>query len=264
MTAGRKTVLALSTVIAMAGTVFAHPNFTGYSGAPGCRGTCASSCHGTTGGTITTSGFPTAYAPGQVYTITVAHSGGNPIANFNASCRVDTGSTNAGTLAAGLNTTIYSATGESNGVHFTTAFQDSGKFTWTAPSGGTGAVRLYVAGHQGTTSGEDNTELVLVSSEASGVEQGGKPFTGAESFGLRPGANPAKGAVVMAYQAGGPALLKIYDLGGRTVRSFAVAGNGLLRWDGRDAKGKLASQGAYLFRLEQGTRSATRKALLIR
>jgi hypothetical protein len=264
MKRGFELVLALSMVSAMAGPVFAHATYTGYSGAPGALGTCAISCHGPSGGTITASGFPTAYSPGQMYTITIAHSSGNTIANFNGSCRAGTGSTNAGTIVSGLNTATYNKTGETNGIHFTSSQQDSGKFTWTAPGSGTGTVRLYVAGHQGTSSGDVNTSLVLVSNEASGVEQGNST-SGPEGFGLRfMGRTPGLGRVSLAYRSEGPALIRVFDFSGGLVRSFAVSGSGLLSWDGRDAQGRPVSQGVYLFRLEQGDRSATGKALLIR
>jgi len=144
-----------------------HPTYTGYSGAPG-RQTCASSCHGSSGGTITITGFPTSYAPGQAYTLTIGHSAGTTIANFNASCRVGSGNTNAGTLAAGTATATYSVSGETNGVHFYSTNQNSGTFTWTAPAAGTGTVHLYVGGHQGTASGV-NTAAVLTANETASV-----------------------------------------------------------------------------------------------
>src|SRR4030065_582246 len=145
----------------------AHPNFTGYSGAPGCKGTCASSCHGFAGGTISVSGFPSTYTPGQIYTLKVSHSAGGSIANFNASVRIVTDSSNAGVLSAGQSTVSYKTTGETNGMHFSNADQDSGTFSWTAPDTSVGEVRLYLAGHQGTTPDDPNTELVL--SATSGV-----------------------------------------------------------------------------------------------
>lgn len=141
--------------------LFAHPNFTGYSGAPGSKGTCASSCHGFPGGTIALSGFPSTYTPGQNYTLKVSHGSGGIIANFNASVRIGSGSTNAGVLSAGQNCATYNTAGETNGIHFSTESQDSGSFSWTAPDTSVGEVRLYLAGHQGTTSDDPNTELVF-------------------------------------------------------------------------------------------------------
>ncbi|HEY3296603.1 MAG TPA: hypothetical protein VGL38_14325 [bacterium] len=153
-------MLGMSVVVA-----FGHTTYTGYSGAPG-RSTCASSCHGSGTGTITVSGFPTSYTPGQAYTVTVSRTGTTAIANFNASCRVGTGSTNAGTIAAGTATSTYNATGETNGVHFTAGQQALGTFSWTAPVAGTGTVRLYLGGHQGTTPDDPNNAFVLVATEA--------------------------------------------------------------------------------------------------
>ena len=118
----------------------AHETYTGYSGAPGSEGACTP-CHGTTGGQITATGFPSAYSPGAAYTIKIAHSSSGIIVNFNASCRVGASSQNAGTIAAGTNTAVYNvATYETNGVHFGTSMMDSGTFKSTAPPG-TGAVK---------------------------------------------------------------------------------------------------------------------------
>jgi hypothetical protein len=144
----------------------ARSSYRGYSGAPG-RQNCASSCHGSGTGSVTISGFPTSYTPGTAYTIRIRKTSGSTISNFNASCRVGTGTTNAGAIAAGTSTSIYNVTGETNGVHFTNANRDSGTFIWTAPAQGTGSVRMYVAALQGSYSGA-NTRLTLTAEEAAG------------------------------------------------------------------------------------------------
>lgn len=151
----RVTSLILALMIGTS-LVFGHTTYTGYSGAPG-RQTCASSCHGSGTGTITVSGFPTSYSPGQAYTVTVSRTGMTNIANFNASVRVGTSTTNGGVISAGTATSVYNASGETNGLHFTSGPQATGTFVWTAPAAGTGAVRLYLAGHQGTVDGPDNS-----------------------------------------------------------------------------------------------------------
>jgi hypothetical protein len=157
--------LAFVISILIASPVYAHTNYTGYSGAPG-RETCASSCHGGGGGTITVTGFPTSYNPNQQYLLAVQHTSGSTIVNFNASCRIGTGTGNAGVIAAGSGTSTYNVNGETNGVHFTSGNLDSGTFSWTAPPAGTGEVRLYVGGLQGSYGGA-NTTLTLLASEAS-------------------------------------------------------------------------------------------------
>jgi hypothetical protein len=114
---------------------------------------------------VQVSGFPAQYTPGEQYLITVRKLTGLPIKNFNASCRVATGSTNAGIISAGQFTAAYNVGGETNGVHMTTLDHDSASFNWTAPASGTGIVRLYVAAHQGAHTGQ-NTAVVTVSQEA--------------------------------------------------------------------------------------------------
>lgn len=147
------------------GQSWAHSNDTGYSGAPGSSGTCAGSCHGSSGGTAMISGFPQSYTPNQQYLITIQKLSGSSIRNFNASCRIGTGSQNAGTLSAGTNTSTYNTSGETNGVHLTSSNRDSATFFWMAPPAGTGAVRLYVASLQGNVSGQ-NTVITATAAEA--------------------------------------------------------------------------------------------------
>jgi hypothetical protein len=157
-------MIALSTTYS-----FAHINYTGRSGSPG-RNTCASSCHGIVpaAGTAQITGFPASYTPGQTYLLTINHLSGDIIANFNASCRIGTGTTNAGVISAGTNTSTYNVTGETNGVHFTFGPQESGTFSWQAPVAGTGAVTLYAGAIQTDNTGE-NTTIVLLSNEATAL-----------------------------------------------------------------------------------------------
>jgi len=147
-------------IIAIACAVFGYSSYRGYSGAPGANGTCATSCHGTSGGTIEISGFPSQYYPGQTYSIAISHSGGNAIGQFNGSCRIGSGSQNAGVITSGTNTVTYNVTNETNGIHFSSANHDNGAFFWTAPATAIGEVRLYIAGQQGGYSGQ-NTTLVI-------------------------------------------------------------------------------------------------------
>jgi len=148
----------------------AHAGYTGYSGAPGTYGLCASSCHGSGTGTITVSGFPAQYNPGQQYEIVITSP--SPVKNFNGSIRQGTGSTNAGVISTGTGTATYNVPVETNGVHLSTADQTSFSFFWTAPPAGTGEVRLYLALHWGLASGP-NLDTVLVSTENVGIGETG-------------------------------------------------------------------------------------------
>ena len=62
--------------------IFGRPSYIGYSGAPGSNGYCASSCHGSSGGTIQIDGFPDEYVSEQTYAITISHSDGNSIRRY--------------------------------------------------------------------------------------------------------------------------------------------------------------------------------------
>jgi flagellar hook assembly protein FlgD len=66
-----------------------------------------------------------------------------------------------------------------------------------------------------------------------------------------------------------PAGLLVYDPAGRLVRTLVrdeplSAGAHRFVWDGRDDRGAEAASGVYLYRLESGSRSETRKMVLIR
>lgn len=240
--------MRLNTVLALCATAslcVASATFTGYSGAPGTTGACASACHGAGGGTITVAGFPTFYAPGQAYVITVAHNGGSSIENFNASVRVGTGPTNAGTITAGTNTATYSVSGETNGIHFGTPGQASGAFTWTAPSPGVGPVKLYLAGHQGATSGGPNTEIVLTA-DGTGIAEPGNQVRTAPAFTVEP--TVARTALVL--RAGNlprAANVRVIDRSGRCVARVPIrAGNDVaVSWPLLDRDGRRLPAGVY-------------------
>jgi hypothetical protein len=215
-------------------------------------------------------GFPASYTPGQAYHIEVKHNGGELIRQFNGSCRVGTGSANAGVITVDNNTALYNVPGETNGVHLATATSDRGAFFWAAPASGTGTVKLYIAGLQGTSAGGSNTTLVLTSTEVVGVEDGGPGARVPPArLGLTLlGPNPGIGGLTVGTQIASPipSSLAIFDFSGRLVRSYLLPSGGpaTLSWDGRDSVGRLAPQGMYIIRLRQGERTTTVRGLLLR
>jgi flagellar hook assembly protein FlgD len=62
--------------------------------------------------------------------------------------------------------------------------------------------------------------------------------------------------------------LGVYDLQGRLVRTLAervyAPGEHSVVWDGRDESGSEMPSGLYLYRLEDGRRTQTRKMVLVR
>ena len=64
--------------------------------------------------------------------------------------------------------------------------------------------------------------------------------------------------------AGDEAVLKIYDVRGRLVRTARYgAGRRFVAWDGRSASGARAAAGLYLLRLEGTGPVLTRKVVLL-
>jgi hypothetical protein len=238
-----KSVIVLAS-LALASLALGHATYTGYSGAPGSGGACAGACHGVGGGTITVDGFPTMYTPGQAYVVTVAHNGGSSIENFNASVRVGSGSTNAGTITGGSNTAVYNVSGETNGVHFASAGQESGTFTWTAPDPGVGTVKLYLAGHQGAYSGQ-NIEIELTATGA-GIAESGKQIRTAPAFTVE----PTVARTTLVLRAGNlprAANVRVIDGSGRCVARVPIcAGKDIaVSWPLLDRAGRRLPAGVY-------------------
>jgi len=86
---------------------------------------------------------------------------------------------------------------------------------------------------------------------------------------LPPAPNPFNPTTTLTYEVpagGGAVLLRVYDLAGHVVRTLAEghrdAGRHELVWDGRDAGGRPAPSGVYLFRLTAGGSSMSRTAVM--
>jgi hypothetical protein len=210
------------TLLFICSLAFSHTNYVGYSGAPGSRGRCASSCHGGSGGTIEIGGFPQEYIPSQTYTIAISHSGGNSIRQFNGSCRIGDGSENAGIIAAGENTVTYSTYGETNGIHFSSSGQESGTFEWTAPSEGVGEVRLYIAGLQGGFGGQNSALEIVSTEQATGISDDDdlQAIPRLLSLGNHP--NPFNSSTTITYISFEDSFVRVdvFDLLGRKVETL--------------------------------------------
>jgi hypothetical protein len=244
--------------------VLARPSYTGYSGAAGSKGTCASSCHGSGTGTITVTGFPSAYEPGKSYTVSVQHTGGSTIANFNASTRIGTTTTIAGSFAALSKTALYTVAEYENGIRASSNNFDVATFTWNAPAAGTGTVTLYLSGSQGTKSGP-NTKIILSSTEqnASAVnDRNAAPdlFCLEQNF-----PNPFNPSTEITYQlpADGHILLTVHDVLGKEtvslVNGVETAGKHTVRFNAASLAG-----GVYFYRLQTGSFTAIRKMLQVK
>jgi hypothetical protein len=258
-------IVGLATVQA-----WGHPTYIGYSGSPG-RSACAISCHPRYNftPTITVTGFPESYIPGQQYTIAVGHSSGITIANFNCSIRIGTGSSNAGIIAAGTNTSTYNTSGETNGVHFTSAFQDSGNFDWTAPSSGTGDVTLYLATLQGNLSNGADTQVVIVSSENTTAVDDPPSLPVAISL-AQNYPNPFNAETIIDFGISQPGHvdLIICNIIGQQVYSWSddiyEPGAIAFHWNGKNSDGIDVPSGVYFYQLRTSLGSLTRQMVLLR
>jgi hypothetical protein len=57
---------------------------------------------------------------------------------------------------------------------------------------------------------------------------------------------------------------RVVDLTGRNLHSFAVRGNGIVVWDGRDSDGRLVRPGIYFVHVEAGGRTAVIRVAVVR
>ena len=250
-------ILALLATVALA-----LPDYIGYSGAPGTTGSCASSCHGTSGGAIEVVGFPTEYTPGQSYPISVVHHSGSAINNFNASVRIDTTSNTAGTITAGYLTATYSITEEPNGIHLASNDQDSCTFNWQAPDTGVGDVKLYLAGHQYMSMDGPNTDIILTAAQGTGVSEGiGHAL--AIALTLEPTVATDRVGIRVSAPVGSHMSLRVVDHGGRLVARIAIPESGQpIAWLPLDRNGHRLAAGTYFVMLQNRGVRLARKLVL--
>ncbi|UCE65597.1 MAG: T9SS type A sorting domain-containing protein [Candidatus Zixiibacteriota bacterium] len=258
-------------LILFSASLHARNHYTGYSGAPGSNGTCTNSCHGQYGfpPTVTITGFPDQYVPGQSYLIRISHRGGSAINQFNASIRLGLTEENAGEIIAGPNTEIYNTPGETNGVHWADANSNSGIFTWIAPNPGVGEIRLYWAGLQGSRVYGTDVQFVEVSEDVTaGVEyMPGSPgeFSLEQNY-----PNPFNNRTNVEFTIAktGPVEFIITNILGQVLYSwiddYAQPGTVTVHWDGFDMNRRMQPSGVYFYRLKTPEITLTNKMMILR
>lgn len=236
----------------------------GYSSSPGSSGRCASSCHGGTNGTLVVSGFPAVYQPQQTYRIVIKRNGGSLMVNFNATTRIGSGTTVAGTFSTVTNTALFA--GSDGGVYGSPKLVDSAVFQWRAPASGTGTVNFFACGYQGTTSSANgqSTRITLSATESTTDVEPGK-FLPQGIMLEQNYPNPFNPSTTFAFRIGSRtfASLKIFDSDGGEVATVVSeelpAGVYTRHW----SADWLAS-GIYFYRLEAGGFTEARKFVLLK
>lgn len=96
------------------------------------------------------------------------------------------------------------------------------------------------------------------------------PGTGISSLLAPPTPNPfvVSAELRFAVPEAAPVSLRVYDMAGRLVRTFLNStpmepGEHFVHWDGRGDNGQRAAPGVYLYRLELGGRTQSRRAVLL-
>ncbi|MCL4306324.1 T9SS type A sorting domain-containing protein [bacterium] len=250
---------AFGVLLSLHSLLHASPWVVGYSGAPGTQ-SCASSCHGGGSGTVVLQGFPESYFPDSTYLIQLTSSG-QSIKNFNASCRVGTGSLMAGILMGSGNTVTYSVPAELNGVHLSVLDQATAQFFWIAPPEGSGEVRLYVAAHQGNEDGP-NTSLVLVATENESSSAGEWMPSAFELSPPYPNPFNSNTQLTLTLTRESNTVVRIFDVTGREVSTLLSerlgAGQHRLEWNAAHA-----TAGLYFMTVESGDFRQTQKLVYL-
>lgn len=266
-----KKVTIATALIFLFAISFARNSYIGYSGAPGSRGTCSVTCHFRNhfDPSVVISGFPDTYEPEHQYVITIYHTGDALISQFNASIRIGTGSSNGGHIYSGDNTLVYSHPQETNGVKWSSNYSDSGTFIWLAPEPGTGEVKLYWAGLQGTLGYGASYQTILLSNEAT-MDVKNTHLLPDGILVARNYPNPFNNETIIKIRAEnqGNIRLNILNLLGQQVFEYGrtVSGPETLNilWDGRDSAGNDLPSGIYFYRLRTQSGSVTNKMLLLK
>lgn len=100
-----------------------------------------------------------------------------------------------------------------------------------------------------------------------GIEDSGSTLVAKNSL-LKNYPNPMRSSTTISFSATdlhGLALIKIYNIKGQLVKQFSVTnGQSSIVWDGKDEKGKQLSNGIYLYKLDTGEKSITKKMVILR
>lgn len=160
-------------LVCACGMLLAHstgplPGRTGDFGEPNCTGCHTSFPLNSVGGTLTISGVPAHYTPGQTYPITVTISkSGQTRWGFELSARIVTGAVQGGTLIASDATNTQIKT--QNNIQYIEhtqagtqagAGQGSWTFNWKAPDTAAGAIRFSAAGNAANGNGSNQGDFI--------------------------------------------------------------------------------------------------------
>jgi hypothetical protein len=217
-----------------AGAPTAH---TGDFGEPNCTQCHTGNAVNTAGGSVTLTGFPATYTPGQTYPITVTvQRSGQSRWGFQLAVRAVGSALQAGNLAVtDGNAQIVVANAIQYATHTSAGTQvgaTSGTWTlnWTAPSPAVGQVRFSVAGNAANNSGTNQGDFIYTNTASSDAASVSLPVTAlfaqvavgggfTTSFTLiNTGSTALSGTIYLTDKAGSPMTVNLSD-GATTLAS---------------------------------------------
>lgn len=162
---------------------------------------------------------------------------------------------------------FFSTDNGGNYASIALAEANDGSYNWTIP--GTPSVQALVrvvARDGSSNSGVDVSDAVFTIQTASSVPWLPREVRAPVLLQNRPNPFNPVTRIGFALPQAGPARLAVFTLEGRLVRDLAdqvfPAGYSELVWDGRDATGRPAASGVYLYALDVNGRRETRKLTL--
>ncbi len=223
-------------------------------------------------------GIGATYLPGQTYTLELTLADPEAMRWGFEFTILDTAGDSIGQISPVDGTTQISSTGNRDYAKHTSAGTFPGtpdahtwQVQWIAPAVATGEVMLYVAGNaannNGSTSGDRIYATSFVFGEENVVGVGDMPLASQ----LLPNyPNPFNPATTIGFNLpeAQAVSLTVYSLDGRLVTTLVneamPAGQHESIWMGRDDSGRRVAAGTYLYRLQAGTFSETKRMLLLK
>jgi hypothetical protein len=233
-------------------------------------------------GTLTLSGLPAEYLPGETYLLAISVSdAGQARWGFEMTV-IDTSQLRGGVLAPTNTDSVQVSVGSGSNRDYikhkqpgTQAGESSGSWEifWTAPAEGTGPVHFYLAGNAANNNGNNQGDYIYLydvqvpETELSSVLH---ETRGPEGVRLAVYPNPmaSKSSVHFSLPFESEVQLKVVDPLGRLVRELeggrVMNGSRVVEWDGRDQDGTPVSSGVYYYVLSTAKGRLTEKVVVLR
>lgn len=260
----------------------------GFAGDPPNNNNCTL-CHTTFApansgiGSVSLSGLPASYDPGETYTLTIMVEDAEPNRmrwGFELTVINESDFLQGGDLATAGSDLIQISAGDGTLRDYlkhtsvgTFVGQTSGAswdFDWTAPDPATGDIHFWFAGNA-ANNGDGNQEDYIYTGDAllsPTAADAGYPLALETGIRAIPNPLPGEGALAFALSAATQLEVRVLDATGRLVRSLAsgtfAQGEYAIDWDGRDERGVDVPAGVYFTLLKTPADVSSSRMVVVR